>query len=53
MPRGSRKRLFFRLLPPARLAVLPGTDHMAMMTRTAWLVPMIGEFLEAPMPCAE
>jgi pimeloyl-ACP methyl ester carboxylesterase len=25
----------FRLLPYARLAVLPGTDHMALMTRSA------------------
>ena len=38
----------FRLLPHAQLAVLPGTDHMKMMTRTAWLVPMVGEFLDAP-----
>ena len=36
-----------RLLPHARLAVLPGTDHMTMMTRTDWLVTMIGEFLDA------
>jgi pimeloyl-ACP methyl ester carboxylesterase len=40
----------FRLLPHAELAVLPGTDHMAMMTRTEWLVPMIGGFLDAAMP---
>ena len=38
----------FRLLPHAQLAVLPGTDHMAMMTRTEWLVPMIVGFLDAP-----
>lgn len=38
----------FRLLPHARLAVLPGTDHMKVTARTEWLVPMIGEFLEAP-----
>ena len=38
----------FRLLPHAQLAVLPGTDHMKMMTRTAWLVPMIEAFLHAP-----
>ena len=38
----------FRLLPHARLAVLPGTDHTKMMTRAAWLVPMVGEFLAAP-----
>lgn len=38
----------FRLLPHAQLAVLPGTDHLKMMTRTVWLVPMVGEFLDAP-----
>jgi pimeloyl-ACP methyl ester carboxylesterase len=37
----------FRLLPHARLAVLPGTDHMNLTARTCWLVPMIEEFLEA------
>ena len=37
-----------RLMPHARLAVLPGTDHMHVMSRTAWLVPMIEEFLDAP-----
>ena len=37
-----------RLLPHARLAILPGTDHMTMMSRTEWLVPMITEFLDAP-----
>ena len=36
-----------RLLPHARLAILPGTDHMAMMARTDWLVPMIVGFLDA------
>jgi pimeloyl-ACP methyl ester carboxylesterase len=40
----------FRLLPHARLAVLPGTDHMALMTRTAWVAPMVSEFLDAAMP---
>jgi pimeloyl-ACP methyl ester carboxylesterase len=40
----------FQLLPHAQLAVLPGTEHMTMMTRTAWLVPMIDEFLDAAMP---
>ena len=37
-----------RQLPHARLAVLPGTDHMHVTTRTEWLVPMINEFLDAP-----
>jgi pimeloyl-ACP methyl ester carboxylesterase len=38
----------FRLLPHAQLAILPGTDHMQVMARTRWLVPMIGGFLDAP-----
>jgi pimeloyl-ACP methyl ester carboxylesterase len=40
----------FRLLPSAEIAILPGTDHMAMMTRTDSLVPMINAFLDAPAP---
>jgi pimeloyl-ACP methyl ester carboxylesterase len=40
----------FRLLPHARLAVLPGTDHMAVTKRTPWLAPMVSEFLDAAMP---
>jgi len=36
-----------RLLPHAQLAVLPGTDHMTIMTRTDWLVTMIGGFLDS------
>ena len=36
-------------LPPARLAILPGTTHMTGPTRTEWLRSMIGEFLDAPM----
>jgi pimeloyl-ACP methyl ester carboxylesterase len=42
----------FRLLPHAQLAVLPGTDHMALTKRTTWLAPMVGEFLHAAMPKA-
>ncbi|HSW14642.1 MAG TPA: alpha/beta hydrolase [Solimonas sp.] len=38
----------FRLLPQAQLAVLPGSDHMQVTTRTGWLAPMIGGFLDAP-----
>lgn len=37
----------FRLLPHAQLAVLPGTDHMQVTSRTSWLVPMIEAFLDA------
>ena len=35
-------------LPSARLAVLPGTTHLGLIDRADWLVPMIGEFLDAP-----
>ncbi len=38
----------FRLLPHAKLAILPGTDHMTIMRRVDWLVPMVEEFLDAP-----
>jgi pimeloyl-ACP methyl ester carboxylesterase len=37
-----------RLIPRARLAILPGTNHLQVTTRTQWLVPMIREFLDAP-----
>ena len=37
-------------LPAARLAVLPGTTHMTLPSRTEWLRSMITEFLDAPMP---
>ncbi|MGD9890157.1 MAG: alpha/beta fold hydrolase [Dehalococcoidia bacterium] len=38
---------------PARLAVLPGTTHMTLPTRTEWLRSMIAEFLDAPMSGTE
>lgn len=37
-------------LPDARLAILPGTTHIGVVQRAAWLVPMIEEFLAAPKP---
>jgi pimeloyl-ACP methyl ester carboxylesterase len=37
----------FHLLPHARVAIFPATDHMAMMTRTSWLVPMVDDFLNS------
>ena len=39
----------YRLLPHARLAVLPRTDHMELVERADWLVSMIETFLDAPM----
>jgi pimeloyl-ACP methyl ester carboxylesterase len=42
-------------LPRSRLAVLPGTTHFVppgfgVLDRADWLVAMIGEFLDAPVP---
>lgn len=37
----------FRTLPHAQLAVLPATDHLQVMARSEWLLPMIGAFLDA------
>jgi pimeloyl-ACP methyl ester carboxylesterase len=37
----------------SRLAVLPGTTHVTLVHRADWLVSMIGEFLDTPMPEAE
>ena len=36
-------------MPDARLAILPGTHHVGVIGRTDWLVPMISEFLDAPI----
>lgn len=43
----------FRLLPHAQLAVLPGTDHMAIVGRIDLLLPVILPFLDAPLPIAK
>jgi pimeloyl-ACP methyl ester carboxylesterase len=40
----------FRQLPRARLAVLPGTDHVTILQRADWQVSMIEAFLSAPTP---
>ena len=37
-------------LPDAQLAVLPGTTHVTLVRRAEWLLSMVGEFLDAPMP---
>jgi pimeloyl-ACP methyl ester carboxylesterase len=37
-------------LPRSWLAVLPGTTHVTLVDRAEWLVSMITEFLDAPMP---
>lgn len=38
----------FRILPHAQLAVFAGTDHGAMMSRTAWWDAALDRFLDAP-----
>lgn len=39
-------------LPRSQLAVLPGTTHVTLVDRSDWLISMITEFLDAPMPKA-
>jgi pimeloyl-ACP methyl ester carboxylesterase len=36
--------------PASRLAVLPGTTHQTLVQRADWLLSMIDEFLDEPMP---
>jgi pimeloyl-ACP methyl ester carboxylesterase len=36
-------------LPRSQLAVLPGTSHVSLVTRDAWLLSMVEGFLEAPV----
>ena len=36
-------------LPNSQLAILPGTSHVGVADRAGWLVPMINEFLDAPI----
>jgi pimeloyl-ACP methyl ester carboxylesterase len=36
-------------LPKSQLAILPGTSHLGMLGRTDWLVPMVAQFLDAPL----
>lgn len=37
-------------LPNSQLAVLPGTTHISLVHRAELLLPMITQFLDAPMP---
>lgn len=44
----------FRLIPNARLAVLPNTDHfLRLYPDPAWILSMMVEFLNAPLPEAQ
>jgi pimeloyl-ACP methyl ester carboxylesterase len=40
-------------LPDSQLAILPGTSHTSLLSRTSWIVPMVSEFLDKPMPEAQ
>lgn len=65
LPRPEHMVAWFRLLgggvfgdtpaglPDSQLAILPGTSHVSLVERAAWIVPMVREFLEKPMPRAE
>ena len=37
-------------MPAARLAVLPGTTHVGLISRAGWMAEMVNEFLDAPPP---
>ncbi len=37
-------------LPRSQLGVLPGTTHVTLVDRADWLVSMVAEFLDGPMP---
>jgi pimeloyl-ACP methyl ester carboxylesterase len=37
-------------LPNSQLAILPGTSHVSLVSRTELLVPMINSFLDKPVP---
>jgi pimeloyl-ACP methyl ester carboxylesterase len=39
-------------LPRSQLAVLPGATHVGLVDRADWLISMVTEFLDAPMPAA-
>jgi pimeloyl-ACP methyl ester carboxylesterase len=40
----------FRLFPKAQLAIVPDTDHMMIVKRPDWVVPMVKAFLDLPLP---
>jgi pimeloyl-ACP methyl ester carboxylesterase len=40
-------------LSQSQFAVLPGTTHVEFVDRSDWLIPMVTEFLDAPMPEAK
>jgi pimeloyl-ACP methyl ester carboxylesterase len=43
----------YRLIPNAKLGILPVSDHFAFVQRADWIAAMTKAFLEAPMPEAK
>ncbi len=37
-------------MPASQFAILPGTSHLGMIERAEWLVPLVTNFLDAPLP---
>lgn len=37
-------------LPDSQLAILPGTSHVTVVDRADWIVPMLHNFLDRPVP---
>jgi pimeloyl-ACP methyl ester carboxylesterase len=37
-------------MPASQLAILPGTHHVGILGRSSWLLDMIPDFLDAPLP---
>ncbi len=50
MVRPEHAVALFRLLPHAQLAILPDTDHVALVLKPERLISVSLEFLDAPMP---
>ncbi|MEH6307743.1 alpha/beta hydrolase [Olivibacter sp. CPCC 100613] len=44
--KGGAKMGDFGEMSTSRMAVLPGTTHIGMMTRASWWIPMMDEFLD-------
>lgn len=37
-------------LPNSQMAILPGTSHVSLVSKTEFLIPILNSFLDAPMP---
>jgi pimeloyl-ACP methyl ester carboxylesterase len=48
-PKGGGKMGDFHGIPKSRLAVLPGTTHIGMMTNSKYWMPMVSDFLDSDL----